>query len=68
MSAWPVYSFIRTVNTKTQKLDLTNFFQYLISAGLSSSVYLLSVEAGAEVFTGEGRLDTTLYSINMETQ
>ncbi len=68
VSAWPVYSFIRTVNTKTQKLDLTNFFQYLILAGLSSSVYLLSVEAGAEVFTGEGRLDTGLYSINMEAQ
>ena len=68
VSAWPVYSFIRTVNTKTQKLDLRNFFQHLISVGLSSSVYLLGVQAGAEVFTGEGRLDTNLYSINMETR
>jgi len=67
VSAWPVYSFIRRINTKTQNLDLINFFQYLASAGLSDSDYLLSVQAGAEVFTGEGRLDTTFYSIDIES-
>ena len=66
VSDWPVYSFVRSANTKAAALDLMNFFQYLISIGLSSSSYLLSVEAGAEVFTGEGRLDTTLYSIDVE--
>jgi len=65
VSGWPVYSFIRTINSQTETLDLTNFFQYLILAGLSSSVYLLSVQAGAEVFTGKGRLDTTLYSLDI---
>ena len=66
MSGWPVYSFIRTVNTKIETLDLTNFFQYLISFGLNYSAYLLSVEAGAEIFTGEGRLDTTHYSMDVK--
>lgn len=66
MSGWPVYSFVRTANTRAASLDLANFFQYLFSAGLSRSLYLLSVEAGAEVFTGQGRLDTTHYSIDIE--
>jgi hypothetical protein len=66
VSGWPVYSFIRTANTNAVSLDLINFFQYLTSGGLSKSGYLLSVEAGAEVFTGEGSLDTTLYSIDIE--
>ena len=66
VSGWPVYSFIRTVNTKIETLDLTNFFQYLISFGLNYSAYLLSVEAGAEIFTGEGRLDTTHYSMDVK--
>lgn len=68
VSGWPVYSFVRTANTKAASFDLAHFFQYLISAGLSSSLYLLSVEAGAEVFTGKGRLDTTHYSIDIERQ
>ncbi len=68
VSSWPVYSFIRTVNTNAETLDLATFFHYLILAGLSSSMNLLSVEAGAEIFTGEGRLDTTLYSIDAECQ
>jgi xyloglucan-specific endo-beta-1,4-glucanase len=66
VSGWPVYSFVRTANTNAETLNLINFFQYLISGGLSRSVYLLSVEAGAEVFVGEGSLDTTLYSIDIE--
>lgn len=66
VSGWPVYSFVRTDNTKSDSLDLNKFFQYLISFGLDSTSYLLSVEAGVEVFTGEGRLNTTHYSINVE--
>ena len=68
VSGWPVYSFIRTVNTKAITLDLTEFFQCLTSFGLSNSVYLLGIEAGAEIFTGEGRLDTTHYSVDIEYQ
>lgn len=62
---WPVHSFVRTVNTTSQELNLTEFFDYLIGRGLSSSQYLISVEAGAEVFTGAGRLDTTTYSVEI---
>ncbi|MEJ2734799.1 MAG: endo-1,4-beta-glucanase [Anaerolineae bacterium] len=68
VSDWPVCSFVRTTNTKVEALDLMSFFRHLVSIGLSSSIYLLGVEAGAEVFTGEGRLDTTLYSIDMESR
>jgi xyloglucan-specific endo-beta-1,4-glucanase len=66
VSGWPVYSFVRTDNTNTASLDLLDFFRYLFTTGLSSSSYLLSVEAGAEVFVGEGSLETTLYSIEVE--
>jgi len=65
VSAWQVYSFIRTVSTQTETLDPADFFRYLIRAGLSGSDYLLGVEAGAEVFTGKGRLGTTLYSLDL---
>ena len=68
VSGWPVHSFICTVNTKAITLDLTEFFQCLTSFGLSNSVYLLGIEAGAEIFTGEGRLDTTHYSVDIEYQ
>jgi hypothetical protein len=68
VSGWPVYSFIRTVNTETDTLDLTNFFQYLNLVRLNKAVYLLSVEAGAEIFTGEGRLETTYYSLDLEAR
>lgn len=61
----PVYSFVRTTNTGSQSLDLRDFFDYLAPRGLSSSLYLISVEAGTEVFTGAGRLDTTSYSVDI---
>jgi xyloglucan-specific endo-beta-1,4-glucanase len=63
---WPAYSFVRTANTRSESLDLMAFFERLIPDRLSGSNYLLSVEAGAEVFAGEGRLDTTHYSIDIE--
>jgi xyloglucan-specific endo-beta-1,4-glucanase len=62
---WPVHSFVSTVNNTSQALNLTEFFDSLIERGLSSSAYLISVEAGAEVFTGAGRLDTTAYSVEI---
>jgi len=62
---WPVHSFVSTVNTTSQALNLTEFSDFLIERGLSSSAYLISVEAGAEVFSGAGRLDTTAYSVEI---
>jgi xyloglucan-specific endo-beta-1,4-glucanase len=64
-SSWPVHSFVRTTNTTSQSLNLTDFFHYLVSRGLSSSTYLISVETGIEVFTGAGRLDTTSYFVDI---
>ncbi len=66
-SSWQIYSFVRTSNTNSASLNLMDFYNYLISRGLSSSNYLLSVEQGTEVFTGAGELDTTSYSTNVGT-
>lgn len=65
-AGWLVHSFVRTTNTGSQSLNLADFYHYLIPRGLSASEYLLSIEAGTEVFTGEGRLDTTSYSVEIE--
>lgn len=65
-SGWTVHSFVRTATTTSASLNLTDFFNYLInSRGLSRSKYLLSVEAGTEVFTGAGTLNTTAYSVTI---
>jgi hypothetical protein len=66
VSGWPVYSFVREENTDSQTLDLVLFFDVLTRFGLSKSDYLLGVQTGPEVFTGEGQLDTTYYDIGME--
>jgi len=63
---WTVHSFVRATNTNSQSLNLTDFFDYLVSRGLSRSKYLLSVEAGTEVFTGAGKLETTAYAVDIE--
>ena len=62
---WQVHSFVRTSNTNSQSLNLMDFYNTLISRGLSSSKYLISVESGTEIFTGAGQLDTTAYSVNV---
>jgi xyloglucan-specific endo-beta-1,4-glucanase len=66
VSGWPVYSFLRTVQTDTEMLDLKDFFQYLTHHGFSGLDYLLSVEAGIEVFAGVGRLETSAYTLEIE--
>lgn len=65
ISGWPVYSFVRKENTNSQSFDLMNFFRDLFSHGLRNSDYLLSIEAGIEVLTGSGKLDTALYSVDI---
>ncbi|WP_187414755.1 GH12 family glycosyl hydrolase domain-containing protein [Nonomuraea sp. PA05] len=63
---WEVYSFVRTGNTSSVNLNLRDFLNHLVSRGwLASSKYLTSVQAGTEVFIGQGRLDTTAYSVNV---
>ncbi|MEU4560259.1 cellulose binding domain-containing protein [Actinoplanes sp. NPDC023936] len=63
---WNVYSFVRTSNTSSASLDLTDFTDDLVARGwLAKSKYLSSVQAGTEIFTGSGRLDTTAYSVKI---
>jgi hypothetical protein len=64
---WNVFSFVRKTNTTSAKLNLKDFYKDLISTGLlSRSRYLSSVEAGAEIFTGNGQLDTASYSVAVQ--
>jgi hypothetical protein len=66
-NTWTVHSFIRTVNTNSSTLNLRDFLDYLATnRGLSSAKYLTSVQAGAEIFTGTGQLDTSAYYCNVE--
>lgn len=62
---WTVYSFVRATNASSQTLNLKDFFDCLVPRGLSRLNYLISVEAGTEVFTGAGRLETTSYSVDI---
>lgn len=63
---WEVYSFVRTSNTTSANFNLRDFLDHLRSnRGLNSAKYLTSVEAGTEVFTGSGQLNTNSYSTNV---
>jgi hypothetical protein len=63
---WNVFSFVRTSNTTSSNLNLKDFSDNLISRGwLNNSKYLTSVQAGAEVFIGKGRLDNNAYSVTI---
>jgi hypothetical protein len=64
-SGWPVHSFVRTSNTSEQTLNLTEFLDVLMARGMRPTTSLLSVEAGVEVFTGAGRVDTAAYSVEI---
>ena len=65
-AGWRVSSFVRTSNTSSVELDLTDFTDYLIDRGwLERTRYLSSVEAGAEIFTGSGALDTSAYTVTI---
>lgn len=65
-SGWPVYSFVRGENTDRASLDLADFLRLLAARGLNDAEYVTSVQAGIEVFTGKGRLETGAYSLDME--
>lgn len=63
---WEVYSFVRTSSTSAATLNLTDFTDDLVARGwLAKTKYLSSVQAGTEIFTGSGRLDTTAYSVKI---
>ncbi len=55
-------TFVRTTNTNSSVLNISDFLNYLVSnRGLDSSKYLTSVQAGTEVAVGSGELDTSSY-------
>ena len=62
-----VYSFVATSTTTSFSADLLDFFTYLIdNEGLSSSLYLIDVQAGTEPFTGTAELTVSSYSVTVE--
>jgi Glycosyl hydrolase family 12 len=64
---WNVFSFIRRTNATNQTLNIRDFLNQLVSRGwVSNTKYLTSVEAGTEVFIGNGRVDTNSYYCNVQ--
>ena len=62
-----VYSFVASATTTSFSGDLLDFFTYLIdNEGLSSSLYLIDVQAGTEPFTGTADLTVSSYSVSVE--
>ncbi|KAJ5629932.1 hypothetical protein N7528_003589 [Penicillium herquei] len=64
-----VYSFVASETTTDFSGDLKEFFTYLIdNEGLSSSLYLVDVQAGTEPFTGsDTTLTTSAYTVTVST-
>lgn len=59
-----VYSFVASSTTQSFSGDMKAFFTYLIeNQGLSSSLYLIDVQAGTEPFTGTADLTVSSYSV-----
>jgi xyloglucan-specific endo-beta-1,4-glucanase len=62
-----VYSFVAESTTTSFSGDMLDFFTYLIdNEGLSSSLYLIDVQAGTEPFTGSATLTTSAFSVTVE--
>lgn len=58
-----VYSFVAESTVTSFGGDMLAFFTYLINnQGLSSSLYLIDVQAGTEPFTGSAKVTTASYS------
>lgn len=63
---WEVHSFVRTQNTLSASLNLKAFIDEVVSRGwIPSNHYLTSIQAGTEVFTGSGSLQTTSFDCNI---
>ncbi len=63
---WKVFSFVPEQNSNDVSFDLSEFLNHLVDKGLvDGSKYLVSIEAGSEIFTGDGRIDTSLYRVDV---
>jgi xyloglucan-specific endo-beta-1,4-glucanase len=60
---WTVHSFVRTEPAVDARLDLLRFFE-AVRPDMPKAIYLVGIEAGTEVFTGTGRLETTRFTID----
>ena len=60
---WNVYSYVRQSNAETgATLNISDFLADLTAKrGLDKAKYLSSIQAGTEVTSGPGRLDTDQY-------
>lgn len=66
-NSWKVYSFIAKDTIHDYSGDINDFFQYLTkNEGVSSDLYLQTVGAGTEPFTGSNATFTVSpYSISL---
>jgi hypothetical protein len=62
---WNTYTFFKTQSaTVENNIDLKDFTDMLIELALvDESSYLSSVQAGVQVYSGSGQLDTTFYEV-----
>lgn len=64
-----VFSFVRKTNTNSMNLNLRDFTWFLVydKKWMTNDKYLISVQAGTEVFTsvGTGQINVTSYSCNV---
>lgn len=59
---WNVFSYLRTANATTSVVNIMDFMNDLVTrTWMQSSKYVTSVQAGSEIFTGTGQLDTRGY-------
>lgn len=65
-NTWGVYTFVRAWPTTSANLDLKRYIDVARVAGTPGSFeYLSSVQAGADVQSGSGKLTTTAYSVRI---
>ena len=59
---WAVWSYVRNASVTAATLNIMDFVGDLVSRGYAQSdKYLSSIEAGTEVFVGQGQFDTTSF-------
>ncbi|KAJ5964235.1 Glycoside hydrolase family 12 [Penicillium vulpinum] len=64
--AMTVYSFVAKSPITSYSGDLLDFFKYLqTNQALSSSLYLIAVQAGTEPFTGKASMAVSSYSVSV---
>jgi hypothetical protein len=64
---WNVFSYVRTANTTSATIDVMDFMKDLMARNLmGTGKYLSTIEAGTEVFSGSGTLDTAAYSCTIK--